>query len=80
MPRLLRFNFRKAKISDPTNLTSILTVGRVSDRFRGGQKQKRTETDFDGSFERLEDGGGGQDGSTSHLFGVDAGFELQSRR
>lgn len=51
MPKF--FKGRKAKVSDPHNLTSIMTIGKISNRNRNGKK--RSDTDLEGSFERLED-------------------------
>ncbi|KAJ6787530.1 hypothetical protein PWT90_02785 [Aphanocladium album] len=54
LPQLLNFKFRKAKVSDqPHNLKSIITIGKISNRKNGGKK--RSDTDLEGSFERLED-------------------------
>ncbi|KAJ3492437.1 hypothetical protein NLG97_g5395 [Lecanicillium saksenae] len=54
LPQLFNFKFRKAKISDPPhNLTSIITIGKISNRKNGAKK--RSDTDLDGCFERLED-------------------------
>lgn len=52
LPKLFSIKGRKAKVSDPHNLTSIITIGKISKR---NNAKKRSDTDLEGSFERLED-------------------------